>query len=275
MTLPMRLPCTCNVRLFLMLVLSLVMACGDGVVLSHVIPGYYKLASVNGQPLPYNAPPSLGQVLGSIWRGDLVLRPDGTFAHGLGGGIGGLVEGRYRVAGNEIVFETDALYPGDGTVARASVDQLTFTYTEATDRTLRFTFHRAQLPPGLPTGGYRLTSIDGRTSPPLVAYDTSFGTTRYVRQILFDSIVVTDGVFFRRHRLWRDSTYRDSGIDGGEIEWSTWGAYEAVPGQVSLHHYRRPIPTLQLDDTLSIAGDTLIRRTPASIIGPWEERYTR
>lgn len=56
---------------------------------------------------------------------------------------------------------------------------------------------------------------------------------------------------------------------------TVWGAYETAPGgKVVLHHYNKASVWVRLQDTLSIAGDTLVRRTPL-IIGPYEERYTR
>jgi hypothetical protein len=241
-----------------------------------MVPGYYSLTEVNGQPLPYISPPSLGLGFVQIWRGDLVLRPNGTFAHGLGAGLGGLVEGRYRIAGSELVFETDAFVPKNGTVAQVSDGTITFTHTQADDRNLTFTFRRASLPSPLASNRYRLSSINGRTEAPLVAYDTVMGDTRYLSRIPFDSITISDGVFFRRHRLQIDSSYTvDIGPIGANVEeWTVWGAYETAPGgKVVLHHYSKPSAWVRLQDTLSIAGDTLVRRTPL-IIGPYEERYT-
>jgi len=119
-----------------------------------------------------------------------------------------------------------------------------------------------------------LSSINGRTDQPLVVHDTTIGATRYVSLVPFDSVTFSDGVFFRRHRSESTIAYV-----GGEIssiaseEWTRWGAYESGPGWIVLMHYSAP-QSAPARDSLSIARDTLVRRT-SLITGVLEERYTR
>src|SRR5688572_10918188 len=75
-------------------------ACGDPTG-SPAVAGHYRLASVDGQPLPYVAPPSTGFGGEAIRHGDLVLRGDRTFRIGIGGAAGSLV-GTFRLTRGEI-----------------------------------------------------------------------------------------------------------------------------------------------------------------------------
>ena len=258
------------------LVLALVVAagCGDGVGPLRNAPGYYRLVSVNGQPLPYISPPSMG-LLYSIWRGDLILRPNGTFASGIGGnvGFGFLAEGTYRVSNGAVALRAEGSTADQ--VAQASGDSITIVLYGPTDQNLVLTYRRTQLPAStVPSNRYRLSSINGRTQEPLVAYDTTIAGRRRVAYVHFDSVTFSDGVFFRRHRSESAVEYVD-GTPGlvSAFEWTTWGAYESGPGWVVLLHYDPP-PGVPARDSLSIRVDTLVRRTPL-ITGPHEERYSR
>ena len=143
-------------------------ACGDGVSLPRTAPGYYRLVSVNGQSLPYLSPPSIGAFV-QITRGDLVLRPNGTFGHGIGGsvGFGFVVEGTYRLSARELVLE--GTEPIDDVVARVSGDSIIFTSPDFAGQPMTFTYRRAQVGQHtMPSDRYRLSSINGRTEEPLV-----------------------------------------------------------------------------------------------------------
>lgn len=251
-------------------------ACGDGLVLPRSVAGYYRLATVNGQPLPYSSPPSIGLGI-HVTRGDLVLRPNGTFIHGLGGTLaaGFVVEGRYRLSDRELVLEMTGAAPGDSPVAHLSGDSIVIVESGLIAQPLTFTYRRAQPAPNvLPADRLRLRSINGRSDEPLVAFDTTIGNRRDVMYVHFDSIAFGDGVFFRRHRSQSAISY----VDGDPAiveseEWTRWGAYDSAPGWVVLAYYSAPFSTSPRD-SLSIAGDTLVRRTPL-ITGVLEERYTR
>jgi hypothetical protein len=252
-----------------------VAACGDGISPLLTVPGYYRLVSVNGHSLPY-LPPSIGQAR-PITRGDLVLRPNGTFSHGLGGDIAfGLVTGgTYRVSGRELVLE--GTEPIDDVVARVSGDSIIFQYPSLITQPLTLTYRRAQLGQGgIPGDRYRLRSINGRSDEPLVEYDTTIGDQRSVGLVHFDSLVFSDGVFFRRHRSESATSYTNGDVATiSAAEWTAWGAYETRAGSVVLEYYSAPpFSSLVARDSLSVAGDTLVRRTPL-ITGMKEERYTR
>ena len=253
---------------------AIVAACGDGITLPGRAAGYYRLVSVNGQPVPYVSPPSLGV---PVWitRGDLVLRPNGTYRSGLGGNLafGFIVDGRYRIADGELTLQGDGAPPEYHLAARLSGDSITFEQPDFSGRPLVFTYRRTPLATStVPSSTYRLRSINGRTAEPLVAFDTTIGDRRSVAYVNFDSLEFSDGVFFRRHRA-------ESGVDyinGQESilsasEWTTWGAYESGPGWLLLFHYSPPL-SVPSRDSLSIATDTLVRRTRL-ITGIHEERY--
>src|SRR5687768_16282014 len=87
------------------LLIAAAVACGDGASTLRTASGYYRIVSVNGQALPYQSPPRLGLSM-RIRRGDLVLRPNGSYSHGIGAdvGFGFLAEGTYRLLNGQIVF---------------------------------------------------------------------------------------------------------------------------------------------------------------------------
>jgi hypothetical protein len=263
--------CPIGLAVFL---LATATACGDGITLPGRAAGYYRLVSVNGQPLPYVSPPSSGLFV-QVSRGDLVLRPNGTFKHGLRSNVGfGLaVDGTYRLSdGVLVLYDTPQ---SGGVSAQLSGDSITVNYFGPADDDLRLTYRRAQLAPTtFPSERYRLRSINGRAGEPLVAYDTTIGDNRSVGYVVFDSLEFSDGVFFRRHRAESAAGYTNGQqTTFSSSEWTTWGAYESGSGWVVLLHYSPP-PSIAARDSLSIVGDTLVRRTPL-ITGIHEERYTR
>jgi len=253
-------------------------ACGDGVLPPRAVAGYYRLVTINGQPLPYVSPPSLGLGVVQVWRGDLLLRPNGTFVSGVGGniGFGFIAEGSYRFSGGEVLLEMDGGPATNDGAGRMAGDSITFVSESSLGQPLTFTYRRAQPGPStVASAPYRLRSINGRTAEPIVAHDTTIGDTRYVATVLFDSVTFSDGVFFRRHRSESAITYigGQPGLVSAE-EWTTGGAYESGPGWVVLLHYSPPSLSIRARDSLSIASDTLIRRTTL-ITGTLEERYVR
>jgi hypothetical protein len=256
--------------LSLALVAAVTAACGDGPLLSRNAAGYYRLVSVNGRPLPFMSPPSLGLSTLLIWRGDLVLRGDGSFMEGIG--TGATEQGTYRLTEGEIVFRGQgASGAGTEVVGNLSGDSISIPSADPL-RPLYLVFRRAHLTTSaVVSQRYHLTSVNGRTGAPLIMYDTIIGDTRYVGRIPFDSLAFFDGIFFRRHRAEQQRAY----LAGGDSliadeEWTVWGAFESGPGWIRLMHYNSLGPA---PDSLAIVGDTLVRRTPL-ITGLQEERYT-
>ena len=252
-------------------------ACGDEITPPGRAAGYYRLVSVNGQALPYISPPSMAYPI-RVSRGELVLRPNGTYIRGVGGsaGFGFVAEGTYRLSGRELVFRVHGDTIDSDVVGQVSGDSISFASPALSTEALTFTFRRAQLAPStVPSDRYRLRSINGRADEPLVAHDTTIGDNRSVGYVAFDSVFFSDGVFFRRHRA--ETTFGYIGDQVSTVsssEWTTWGAYESGPGWVVLVHYHETQPSMPARDSLSIVGDTLVRRTPM-ITGIHEERYTR
>ena len=161
-------------------------------------------------------------------------------------------------------------------MAHVSGDSIHLSFPNGYGQTFTFAYRRAQLTPNtVPLDRYRLTSINGRTQEPLVEYDETINNRRSVGYVAYDSLIFSDGVFFRRRRSDSAIGY----VDGqpalvSASEWTTWGAYESRPGGVVLLYYSPPSPSIRPHDSLSIAGDTLVRRT-ALITGTRDERYTR
>src|SRR5687767_10321329 len=129
---------------------------------------------------------------------------------------------------------------------------------------MTFTDRRPQLVPS-PVPAHRccLTSTTSRTDEPLIARATTFRRARPRATVDFASLFFSDGVFFRRHRSESTISY----VDGtpatvSALEWTTWGAYESRPGSVVLLHYSPPSSSVPARDSLAIALDTLVRRTP-------------
>jgi hypothetical protein len=249
--------------------------CGDGLSPSLSAAGHYRLVSVNGQPLPF-FPPSLGLTV-IIQRGDLLLRPNGSFRHGLAGNLipGQVLDGTYRQSGREVMLR--GAVPNDDLVARVSGDSITLAYPTFTGNSVTLVYQRVPLEPSVvPADDYRLRSINGRTAEPLVVYDTTMGDHRHVATVVFDSLLFSDGMFFRRRRSESAIGYTNGQVTSASAsEWTTWGTYESRPSAVVLLHYSVPPASgVPARDSLSIAGDTLVRRVQF-ILGPREERYTR
>ena len=261
----------------LALAVALTLACGDGILLPDSTIGYYRLISVNGQPLPYFPPPSLGLAQG-IGRGDLVLRADGSFMQ-VGGPVTG--EGTYRAASRELLFRLRGPNGVSSEIAgRLAGDSLSVDYPNVNPEPLHLVFRRAQPNQSLlPTDRYRLTSVNGGISAPFVLYDTTIAGTRFAKRVRFDSLTFLNGVFFRAHRS-DETRVHLLGADSLiiENEGTIWGAFESSPAWIHLYFGALASPR----DSLAIRGDTLVRRTPFvigltqihRIVGVTEERYT-
>lgn len=256
-------------------VVAVATACGDGVGPLGNVPGYYRLVAINGQPLPYVSPPSMGGSLVAISRGDLVLRANGTFAHGLAGNVslGVVEEGTYQLSDREVSLRWDGSPIGSELRGQVSGDSISLGWRDVYGQPMTWTYRRTSPPPSsLSSGRYRLRSINGRTDEPLISYDTTIAGWRYVGNVLFDSLHFTDGVFFREHRSQSGIAYPPSGLPiANALEWTTGGAYESRTGRVVLMYYGPP-PALPSRDSLSIAGDTLVRRT-SLVTGVQVERF--
>ena len=256
-------------------VVAVTPACGDGVSPVRGAPGYYRLVAVNGQPLPYVSPPSMGTPV-TVSRGDLVLRSNGTFTQGIGGNValGFVVEGTYQASDREVTLRLSGAPAGSNVTGPMSGDSISLSWPDYYGQPITLTYRRASLPPSsVQSTRYRLRSINGRTDEPLVSYDTTIGGTRYVGSVAFDSLTFSDGVFFRQHRSESAIGYPPSGLPFVSAEeWTTWGAYESRAGGVVLLYYGPPTLSIPARDSLSIAGDTLVRRT-ALVTGTREERY--
>lgn len=236
--------------------------------------GLYRLATVNGQSLPYLSPPSVSATR-TVDRSDLLLGDDGSFGLGLSGQPGYYVSGAYEIVDGEVrltIPNGDPAVPAARISARIAGDSIVMTEASTAD-SFRLVYRRAPRPnPPSISGVYQLRSVNGRRDP-LTSADTMIAGDRYVSQILFDSIRF-DGFFYRRHRSQRTTLYRAQGDSlEGRDEWISFGSYSDHRVYLILLPYA---PTL-LDaarDSLVIAGDDLIRLTHLRS-GTLDERYAR
>ncbi|HEY0971033.1 MAG TPA: hypothetical protein VGE02_08710 [Gemmatimonadales bacterium] len=267
----------------LLAALSLSGACSDpgG---PDLAPGRYRLASVNGRPVPYMAPTSSGYLV-LVSHGDLLIRGDGSFALGITDvtGLGMLATGRWSGGGDAVRLAFDPWgpgVPGSRLEALADGDSIAVDteFALGVPSPLRLVFRLAPLPrPTVSSGTYVLTSMAGSTD---LAFEDTAGGHRRVHRVLFDSLTFIDGLFFRRHRSERTEWYRNpTDPEIGSEEWVTFGSYDGGDGVLVLRDYRTGM-WVRAADSLALGEGTLVRRTPA--LHPetgeeytWEDVYSR
>ena len=250
-------------------------ACGDPTG-SSAVAGHYRLVSVDGQPLPYVAPPSTGFGGEAIHHGDLLLRGDRTFRIGIAGAAGS-VAGTFRLNGGEIRL-MGISGPGDspGAIFSGLVDGDSIGVDAETATSMRrYVFRRAQRDPvAVSPGIHSLTAINGRGEP-LTSYDTVIDGNHYVTRVLFDSLEFVDAVFYRRHRSEVSVVEDATGTPLATSSTTTrgYGGYGGSSDVVVLRPYWRA-PNEPWSDTLAVVGSALVRTTP--LIGrTLVERYER
>jgi len=267
-------------------VCTVTIACTDGPTGPGSVVGFYRLVTVNGEPLPVSFVSG-----GTISRGDLLLRADGTFGLGIASQAGDFVSGPYRGTGPSLELGFPAS-GGDATQRRwrpAAMrgDSVLLVITLGDEASgqfdLRYVFRRAPLPRGPVTDGrFALTSTGHSGSSPFVLreYLPQSDGSRFVEMVLFDTLTFSDGLFFRQHRLERYVRYLADGDSlVGRQEWNAPGVYTPVGGRLVLQSYTRTelFGALVKPDTLNVEPPGLVRRR-RGIVGPTEsvgmvERY--
>lgn len=226
----------------------------------------YRLATVNGAPLPYLSLPCFcGEV--SVIRSELVLRDDGTFGLGVGGrGFAPFVGGTYVASGSELALtvpSADPATPPTRLSASVRSDSIVLMSAGPLD-SLRYVYTRAPLPTApLAAGDYRLAMVNGRGEP--LSVTVTIDGAEVLTRVHFDSLSF-DGFFYRRHRS--EETSHGGGSSG--MRWITHGSYESTPGGVML----RPYTSFSWElarDSLVLGDRELIRSRGAGSIR--EERY--
>jgi len=237
--------------------------------------GFFRLESVNSVPLPYRSPPDPNAPSIRIASGELLIRPDGTFALTVDG-LELFLHGTYSRAGDEVRFTVSA-----GVV---SVEPWTFSAPVAGDSAdvvlspppIRLLYRRAAMPnASIRSGTYVLTAINGRAAP-LVWFDTVIAGTRNVNRVVFDSITLVDGVLFRGRRAEVSTAYLAGGDSiFNEYGGPSFGSYTATAGWLVLRRYSTPFPPYLVPsiDSLAIGSGTLTRSTRLRA-GILEERYS-
>ena len=234
--------------------------------------GYYRLQTADGFPVPTGISSQSG--FQTVTGGDLLLRRDGSFANGVAGSLGGFATGTFRVAGGVLTLDADG---GAGLAGTAGGDSVVLqTAADALGRRgPALVYARATPTPGaVRSGTYVLSAITGVTQdggPGFVLAAGTFGTTRYVSRVAFDTLTFSDDVFVRQHRAQVDSSIRDGQGVAGASEFDLPGTYAGTASLVVLRSYFGPAAG---PDTLVVGAGTLTRRRLYST-GTVEERYTR
>jgi hypothetical protein len=266
-----------HIRAFIPAFLALLAAaCGDSPVGSRAAAGYYRLESVNGQTLPYIAPPSLGFPPLAVQHGDLLLRGSGAFSLGIASIGGGYVTGRYRASGDELRLTAAPTEDGPSSfnvTGIAASDSVVIELGVA-PWSHRYLFRRGERDPApIAPGLYTLDAINDDDDAPFTRYDEVISGTRHVGHIQYDSIQFIDAVFYRQH-LAESSMVESNGtlMTMSARERTLYGAYEGSANGVVL----RPYWSFDDEDaaTLIIDRGVLIRRTIISGVVT-EERFVR
>ncbi|HLT91497.1 MAG TPA: hypothetical protein VKZ85_11175 [Woeseiaceae bacterium] len=246
-------------------VILVVGACGGDTTGPARGSGLYRLASVNGVPVPAYFPPSTG--LDAVLSGDLYLRADGTFGLGLQCTPCGLLEGAWRLAGSTLHLTR---HGGADIAAELEGDSVSLVFSES-DRVYVFRRdRRARVNPASVAGTYVMTELMGR---PDLTFEYTVGEEQYVFRILYDTLTVIDDVFFRRAR--EEITIRvATGDTVSSQSFASSGAFDVEGETLLLRHYFSDAAVAPPQDSLRILEDGLERRV--AIRSPdWRETYTR
>jgi len=265
-----------NKRAALLTVALFTAACGDGPSGPNGMSGVYRLVSINGQPVPWVLPPSMGFFM-ALESGDLHLRGNGTFGMGVAGSLGWFTSGNYRVVSDDRVRLTLT----DG----SAIDTMTLTVggdsavlnlqeqAGLVTLTLTHVFKRIATPQTITPGVFVLAAINGR-GPPLTEADTVINGERFVERVHYDTLRFMDGKFYQRRRSESSVRYLSNGDSVvGAVEWTTFGAHDPVNGAIVLRRYWS-YNNEPRQDTLWTVGNDLVRRTQY-IYGLQEDGYVR
>ena len=258
-----------------------ILGCDDGNPVGPLaaVAGRYELTSVNGSPIPWNAPPSTG-LPGNIVAGDLLLQRDRTFRVGIRGNFGSFLEGRYHLGGaaeggGRVVVLS---YGSGGIVAESQIvahgDSAVWTIPATMQFPgIRYAFHRAAAPRGAMTGRYALTRVNGEGEP-FVVYEETEGSETFQVLIGFDTVqFLGDGLFYRRHRAERTARLDATGtiVAIAASEWIAYGSYERADARLILHSLGAG-PT---DTLVAKPGGDAFQHSWAIVDTPVEAEYTR
>jgi hypothetical protein len=266
-----------------LLLTMIVAACGGDATGPASVAGLYRLVSVNGQPVPWTAPPSLGFSGYVIEHGDLQLRANGSYGFGMGGSGGWLEEGQFRVSGTTVRLLPPPGASPDTTTVTLAGDSAVIQLGEAEppgDRpglpaplpNTRLAFKRTTVPNPVAPGPFALVAVNGRSS--LVELDTIMFGERFVTRVRYDTITFIDRIFVRRHRRQESVHYLSNGDSvKGDFEYTTFGAHDVATGIVIVRKYNR-MQDEPRRDTLWTVGSDLVRRRQL-IFGLREDQYSR
>lgn len=233
--------------------------------------GLYRLATVDGGPVPRHYPPGTG--LQSILGGDLYLRADGTFGLGLQCACA-FLEGSWRLNGSTLRLTG---HGGPDIEAVLEGDSVTTTLGESAPVLVFRLERRAKVSPAPVTGTYVVTALMGRTD---LTFEYTLGATQHAFRIVYDTLTVIDDVFFLRKREELSIAVGPSGdtLRSGK-SFAVVGAFDADAEILVLRHYA-DASVAPPQDSLLILENGLERRraTVHPATGQplvWQERYAR
>lgn len=252
-------------------VILMLCACGGDTTGPARGAGIYRLATVDGAPVPVFFSPSTG--LEPILSGDLYLRADGTFGLGLQCTCE-FHEGVWRLDGTTLRLtghggaDIAAELQGDSVSARFGESGSVFVFRRDS---------RARVSPAPVAGTYVMTALMGR---PDLTFEYTVDETQHAFQILYDTLTVIDDVFFRRTR--EETTIRvlptGDTLRTGQ-SFTLAGAFDVEGGTLLLRHYAAA-SVAPPQDSLRILQDGLERRLAR--VHPttgqpldWRETYAR
>jgi hypothetical protein len=255
-------------------------ACGDAVVPDENA-GVYRLESINGAHMPAAMPngPFGGQF---IARGDLLVLPDGHFELQIASMFPSLVTGTAHVSDGSVTlvwqFEGDTThYRATGTAGGDSLALTVINGAHVTQVFRRFARRR----PAIGDGTYVLATINGDPVPAAISDDTS-GGIRYVHRVVYDTIMLRNGLFFSRSRKETQAAYNPAGDSAvGSNAFTTFGTFISVGTRVILSdawlgHSNDPLsdPTQVVRDTFttSSAGFSTTAVVPALFTAIYTKR---
>ncbi|HEY8470215.1 MAG TPA: hypothetical protein VIL18_11260 [Longimicrobiales bacterium] len=226
--------------------------------------GVYRLATVNGMPVPYSSPPSTG-LSSTIVSGDLYLRPDGTFGLGVQCTCtpppfgectcqvhqGPILEGVWRRDGSTLHLTG---HGGADIDAELRGDSVMVTFGGAGPVYVFRRDRRARVSPAPVAGTYIMTALMGR---PDLTYEYTIEGRHYTYQILYDTLTVIDDVFFRRKRA---EITVSAAADTFRHSFTAAGGFDVDAETLVLRHYAVPAPSaVPRLDSLRILQDGLER----------------
>ena len=223
-------------------VAACLLAACSGVEIPDDIAGVYRLETVNGAHVPAGVGASEFGFSNDIERGDLLLLPEGRFELQVAAGFPADIIGTATASGHAVTLSWKN--PGDTTTFSASGslsgDALTITIgTPGSAQTLVFR-RFARRAPVIGDGTYVMSDINGHGLPAAYGDNTNNGV-RFVGRVVYDTVLLRDGLFFTRSREVTATSYQPTGDSAMSLtSFRTFGTFTSVGSRLVLSDGYRP-----------------------------------